>query len=54
MPTTKEAGMIWAILIVGVVLLAIGVNEWRTRKKPLVPGMREWEKGKHNDLGTGE
>ena len=41
--------MIWAILIVGVVLLAIGVNEWRTRKKPLASGMREWEKGKHNE-----
>ena len=54
MPTTKEVGMIWAIVIVGVVLLAIGLNEWRTRKKPLVPGMREWEKGKHNNLGTGQ
>ena len=46
--------MIWAIIIVGVVLLAIGFNEWRTRNKPLVPGMREWEDGKEHKFDTGQ
>ncbi len=32
--------MVWAGIIIGIIVVAIVINEWRTRNKPLSSGLQ--------------
>ncbi len=40
-----------AIIIVGVVVLALGILEWRSWTKPMAPGLNDWWGGNPNRGG---
>lgn len=45
--------MVWALAILGVVVAAVGVNEWRTRNKPMNRALRDREAGQNNTFNDG-
>jgi len=34
--------MVWVIVIIGLVAVTVGLHEWRSRNKPLRPGLKDY------------
>jgi len=43
--------MVWAAIIIGIIVAAVLVNEWRTRNKPMPSALQDRERGKDNSAG---
>ena len=43
--------MIWVIVIVGLVVITLVVMEWRSRNKPLLPGLQDGDPYRYRGSG---